>query len=691
MAEQSLRFTLDFLAKTAGLKNANELLDVLSDELDGSVDAGKRFAQTMRTVADRVESDLEQTAAVARQLADALGTEMSAAIGQSRLENYAAQMRAAGLSTDDVTANVEELADSIRRLEGAKPSIDSTADGMQRVAKETDKTGSVMANFAGNAVQELPLVGNAFGPLNTAIGQFAEYATEGDISLGKFVRGFAGVAAAAGVMALIAARINEARQAQEELKQRTDEVVSALESQISKAYDLANATDAVTSASDGLAAGQSALNAALLQSGESGEKLREAFGAIGLSVDDAAAQIGAMSEDSQTAMRDLAKATGLSDELAAQFASTIVDMDADFRIYATDLEQATENTDWFNEASGDAAELQEDLANELVAAGRAAGMTDGEIAALGVSLQTIRDESQKIDLDEITKQFLNNSYASNEAARSLIDLAEANLGVSRSDDALAVYDEFNRLLGESSMATRDAVLGTNELGDAYDKIKTGQEQFIRRMERQRDVLLEAEEAQRDYTSAVLDASTGLLDTLDAEDRFTQAVADAATAVDDATTPVDEYAAAQRDAERAALDVAQSYVDMGRDLAAAAGKTLTAQEENQLLIDALRGVADTLAPGNPLRRRLDDYIYNLDKGVPDEVNTEVTARYNMELGKLGYADVNNTGGIGSRFGTAFGNFNLVVNVTNPVMSGEQIAAELAAYLRRSGATFKLFGG
>lgn len=690
MADQQLRFTLDFLAKTAGLKNANELLDQLGEELDDGVDAGKRLAQTMRLAADRVEASLDQTRAAAELLAAALGPEMAAAIGQSRLDNYAAQFQRAGLSVDDVRANVDELADSIRRLEGTTPAVTDIGDQIDDVGKKTEKTGSVVANFAGNAAQELPGVAGSFGPLNVAIGQFAEYAAEGDVSLGKFVKGFAGVAAAAGVMALIAARINEARQAQEELRARTDEVATALENQVTKAYELAAATDAINSASDGLAAGQSALNAALLETGESGEKLREAFGAIGLSVDDAAARIGSMSDDPVAAMRELVIATGASEELASKLAATLAATDEDFRRYATDLDSAYEATWTLSGATGDTARELEDMANEVVAAGRAAGMTDGEIESLAMAVQTVRTESEKVDLDEIAKQFLDTSYASNEAARDLIDLAEANLGVSRADDALAVYAEFNKILGESSMATRDAVLGTDELGQAMDDIKSSQENFIRRMERQRDRTREADDAQRDYTEAVLNHGLGILDTLDAEDRLTTALENAATATDDAKTPVDEYAAAQREAERAALDVAQSYLELGRQTAAAAGKTLTAAEENGLLIDSLSNIAETLAPGDPLRRRLQEYIYELDSEVPDEINTEINARYNMSLGKLGFADVNETGGIGNRFGPSLGSFVLNVNINNPVMSGEQIAAELAAYMRRSGATFKLFG-
>lgn len=690
MADQSLRFTLDFLAKTAGLKSSKELLDQIGDELDDSVDSGKQFAQAMRLVADRVEADLDETRAAAQALADALGSEMAAAIGQSQLDNYAAQFRRAGLTVDDVRQNVDELADSIRRLEGAEPSVRQVGDSIEDVGRKTEKSGSVMANFAGNAVQELPGVGAAFGPLNTALGQFAEYATEGDISMGKFLKGAGALAGITAAFALLSAAINEAQRAQREMKARTEEVVPALEEQTRVAYELAAANGEVGRSMSGVAVGADALNRALLGTGESGEKLNEALGALGISSDYAVESMRLFAVDPVAALKQLALGAGVTEEVAVALAEAVDATDASLTSLARGSRTAASDGEGLVKQMFRGEERADALGASLLETARAAGMTDQQIANLAVALEAVQDQAEKTDLDAITQQFLNNTYASNEAARGLIDLAEANLGLSRADEPLRVYEEYNRLLGESTAATRDAVLGTNEMGDALDEVRTAQDAFVRRMERQRDALRQAEDAQRDYTSAVLSAGTSLLDTLDAEDRFAEAVAAASTAVDDAETVTNEYEEAQRAAERAALDVAQSYVDMGKQLSLAAGKTLTAQEENQLLIEALTGVANTLAPGNPLRQRLDDYIYKLDSEVPENVETEVNARYNMELGKLGFADVNDTGGIGSRFGNSIGSFVLNVNVTNPVLSGEQIAAELAAYLRRSGSTFKLFG-
>lgn len=198
MADRNMKFTLDFLAKTAGLKNATELLEQMGDEFDDTVDGGKKLAAAMRVVADRVEADLEQTRKVAESLGNALGPELSQKIGQGRLDQFATNLRAAGLSAEQVDQNIDDIADSVRRLDAATNTADDLGASMHRVASETDQSRNVMANFAGNAAQELPGVAGAFGPLNMAISQFTEYAADGNIKL----KNLAGMGAGIGVVSL---------------------------------------------------------------------------------------------------------------------------------------------------------------------------------------------------------------------------------------------------------------------------------------------------------------------------------------------------------------------------------------------------------------------------------------------------------------------------------------------------------
>jgi hypothetical protein len=115
----------------------------------------------------------------------------------------------------------------------AKARMGDLNTGVQRVGDATDRSRSVMANFTGNAMQELPMMSGAFGPLNMAIGQFAEYGAEGNISLKN-------MAAQAGPMAGIGAAIWYANNQLELMKKKDafhSERVKAYREVVEKAGD----------------------------------------------------------------------------------------------------------------------------------------------------------------------------------------------------------------------------------------------------------------------------------------------------------------------------------------------------------------------------------------------------------------------------------------------------------------------
>ena len=130
---------------------------------------------------------------------------MAASIGRSKIDEFVADVKKLGLTADDVKADANELADALKHsadtadtLKGpATTSVDQFATSMHKAGEEADNTRSVVANFAGNAAQELPGLANAMGPLNMAIGQFAEYASEGNIKLKNFAAAGAGLGVAA--------------------------------------------------------------------------------------------------------------------------------------------------------------------------------------------------------------------------------------------------------------------------------------------------------------------------------------------------------------------------------------------------------------------------------------------------------------------------------------------------------------
>lgn len=214
MADDRLRFILDFVAQTAGLKNAQELAEQLGDELGDAEDAGKQMAAALKAAADKATQELEETVALADKLGEALGPELTARVN---VDEIAGKMRAVGMTTADVEANIDSFKSSLSQMadtaDQAKARMGDVEGAVRKVGDETDNSRSVMANFTGNAMQEIPLVGGAFGPLNMAIGQFAEYAAEGNIKLKNLLATGAGIGAVAFLMSQFADRSERAAKA----------------------------------------------------------------------------------------------------------------------------------------------------------------------------------------------------------------------------------------------------------------------------------------------------------------------------------------------------------------------------------------------------------------------------------------------------------------------------------------------
>ena len=183
MADKNLKFTLDFIAKTAGLKDSAQLAEKLGAKLDDSSDSADALAKVMAATADKLEAEMKETAQIAELLGNALGPELAAKIGQSKIDTIAGEFRAAGLDAKGAEEKIDQLADGVRRLDQVADAAGTLDTKIKDVGKSTDQSRSVMANFTGNAMQEIPGMTGMFGPLNMAVGQFGEYAAEGNIQM----------------------------------------------------------------------------------------------------------------------------------------------------------------------------------------------------------------------------------------------------------------------------------------------------------------------------------------------------------------------------------------------------------------------------------------------------------------------------------------------------------------------------
>lgn len=188
------------MAKEIGINitakdDASKVIDKVAKSLDKTGDAAKsaaeQIADGLGNAVDQLEVELKGTKKAADALSKAMGPDLAAKVHP---EELVTKFRALGAEFDDIEANADKLAASVKRLDDLDASMGHLGGTTRKTGDELDRSRGVMANFVGNAAQDLPGISGSFGALNVAAGQFAEYATEGGISL-------KGLAATAGPIA----------------------------------------------------------------------------------------------------------------------------------------------------------------------------------------------------------------------------------------------------------------------------------------------------------------------------------------------------------------------------------------------------------------------------------------------------------------------------------------------------------
>jgi len=610
--EVRVRFTGESAVLKGSAGEVRKVFQMMTGDLNDTRSASEKLAAAQAQVAKTMKADMLAVSAAADVLADSLGPEMVQAIEASgrSVEDTVQEWRKLGLTLDEIKMDSDKLATGMKQLDdSARMSTGAVGDGFKKISAEADNSRSVVANFTGNMVSELPGVSGAFGPLNMAIGQFAEYATEGNIKMKQFIGAAGGLAVATVAFQLLSTVMERSANAQRMVAQRTDEVSGALEEQVSKTWELAAANAAANGDIDGLTIGAQALGKSLTLAGEDGEKLIESMGGLNLAGEDSLRVVTGMRAGHQEFMQTLIEESGLFPEYADQVAEIVA---------------RGEHWD----------QIQNNLIKTTDGTGLAVKDLNEEQKAYIQTLEDLDDVTQNTDLDAITGSYLDNAVASNEATRALVLQAEANTGLKRSVDGLAVYNEFNRLLGEADAQTRDAILGTSEYADA---LKASEDALQAQEDAQR-AATEAAQAAEDAVRSLNEALLASIDTeyavRDAQDQFITSMEALGVAVDDPKTGVDELRQAQDTATQSALAAASAAQANAEAIAIAAGAPLDAAAANQVLIDSLTWTALSLDENSPVRKALLDHIATLG-GVPPNVGTTVTADTTDALGRIGF--------------------------------------------------------
>lgn len=237
---------------------------------------------------------------------------------------------------------------------------------------------------------------------------------------------------------------------------RTKEVGAALKGTTEDAWDYAAALAGADGQIDGFAIAQQALSRALIDTGDEGEKLEQALGAIGQQADNAFSILMNQANDPIQSMMDLAMAAGVSETNARLLAEGMLEMN--------DASRRNEGIyDWIN-ALG--------LGDEATAALLA------EVGPLIPALEEIEDQANPDVLADMATEFLNSATAASESAEALVDEAEARAASNDvADSSTDTYNELMGLLGEMTEEERNAALAALDLGDATTEAATGIEEM----------------------------------------------------------------------------------------------------------------------------------------------------------------------------------------------------------------------
>lgn len=151
------------------------------------------------------------------------------------------------------------------------------------------------------------------------------------------------------------------------------------------------------------------------------------------------------------------------------------------------------------------------------------------------------------------------------------------------------------------------------------------------LEEQRAALDAAEEATQQLIAATLSMFNSELQLANQQDRTTQAIKDYEVKLftlggttNLTTDQQRELESAERDVYSAALQQASAAAKLAEDQAKASGATLTAAQSATIQRDSLQQVANSLAPGSPLRAQLQAYIDVLNNQIPRQIHTTLTA-------------------------------------------------------------------
>jgi predicted nuclease with TOPRIM domain len=176
-----------------------------------------------------------------------------------------------------------------------------------------------------------------------------------------------------------------------------------------------------------------------------------------------------------------------------------------------------------------------------------------------------------------------------------------------------------------------------------------------------------------------EAVEGTLDAIDAQRGFERSLDDTQQALEDYNQAVKDAKGDTEKIDDAARDAADTVIDLAQDFGGLEGAARGTEEWQTRTTNALGYVAGTLAPDDPLRKRLLDYKAELDS-IPAIKTTAITSTIQqVPLAPGGQAVATR----GQQLYGAPGSTNMTVNMTVTSADPNSIVRALQTYVRQNG--------
>jgi tetratricopeptide (TPR) repeat protein len=218
----------------------NDLAQQVADIADDvtRLDATDAEVDIAMANGDALLADIEQIDAKLREIG-ALDVEPTVLVDDGTAQGDLDSIAAKAKEVDSIDPRIDVTADT----GGAEGGLHRVEGGLKQVSHEGDQSKSVLANMAGNTAQDLGELGGVVGSLGVGIGQLAEYATEGNISLNA-LSSIAGPAALLTAISVGVGLFSKWKAAAAELAENTRQVTEAFDEGVGSVDDWGAAVDA---------------------------------------------------------------------------------------------------------------------------------------------------------------------------------------------------------------------------------------------------------------------------------------------------------------------------------------------------------------------------------------------------------------------------------------------------------------